>query len=128
MKTAGFVLSLLLAIPIISGCEKYDEGGSLARADKTITETPWKIQSAMDLEEGVDITEDYAGEVWEFTSDNIFKINSSLKGTYAFSGDMKTLIVSESQGSIDSYRIERLDKDAMWLVILGQEELRFVPY
>ena len=39
-----------------------------------------------------------------------------------------TLIITESSGIVDSYRIERLDKDAMWMVMLGDEELRFVPY
>jgi hypothetical protein len=128
MKTPALLVILLVLLTFFTGCEKYDEGGSLARADKAITETLWKIQSATDVEENVDITADYAGEVWEFTTDNEFKINSSLKGTYAFSEDMLTLIITESQGNVDSYRIERLDKEAMWLTILGEEELKFVPY
>jgi hypothetical protein len=128
MKTKAFLISLFILVAFLTGCEKYDEGGSLARADKAITETLWKIQSATDLEENVDITADYAGEVWEFTSNKEFNINSSLEGSYAFSEDKLTLIITETDQSVDSYRIERLDNEAMWLVILGEEELRFVPH
>jgi hypothetical protein len=128
MKKTEITILFIMALGFFMGCEKYDEGGYLSRADKTITDHMWIIQTATDLEESVDITADYAGEVWEFTEEDKFKINSSLEGTYAFSDDMLTLTITETDGGVDSYRIERLDDEAMWLLILGEEELKFVPY
>ncbi|MEN8251265.1 MAG: hypothetical protein ABFS32_20200 [Bacteroidota bacterium] len=122
----GLILSLIVSVSFF-GCEKYEEGGTLTKADKRITETLWKIQSAIDLEDGSDITSDYAGELWEFTTENEFKINSTLKGTYTFSADMLNLLITELDGGTDNYRIDRLDKEAMWLVEIGSEELNFIP-
>lgn len=122
------VIYALLALGIMfSGCEKFDDGGSVRNADKTITETLWKIQSAIDLEDGSDITGDYSGEAWEFTDDLKFMINSTLEGTYKFSDDKYTLIITDLSGSTDTYLIDRLDSEAMWLTILSEEALRFIP-
>ena len=122
----GIVLSLIISVSFF-GCEKYEDGGKLYSADKRITETLWKIQNAIDLEDGSDITSDYAGELWEFTTESEFRINSEHKGTYVFTADMLNLIITELDGGTDNYSIDRLDKEAMWLIEVGSEELHFVP-
>ncbi|MDF1570426.1 MAG: hypothetical protein P1P82_02290 [Bacteroidales bacterium] len=127
MKLQTLLLIFTISLGLLS-CEKYDEGGSLANADKNISETLWKIESAYDIEDNADITEDYTAELWEFTEDGIFKINAEMKGTYAFSADMKTLFISNNSGTeADMYTVERLDKEAMWLILPGELELHFVP-
>ena len=127
MKNIFKILFAILFTVTMVGCEKYDEGGSLSKADDIIAETLWKIESATDLEDMSDIMEDYSGELWEFNEVMDFKINSELKGTYTFSADMFTLIITKNGGGVDAYKIERLDKDAMWLIELGEEELHFIP-
>ncbi|MFO7932504.1 MAG: hypothetical protein R6U78_00345 [Bacteroidales bacterium] len=127
MKSKTILIIFSIALGFLS-CEKYDEGGSLANADKTISATLWKIESAYDLEDNKDITEDFTAEIWEFNEGEIFKINSEIKGTYTFSADMKTLYISNSSGTeADIYTIERLDKEAMWLIMPGEMELHFIP-
>lgn len=127
MKSQTTLIILAIALGVLS-CEKYEEGGSLGNADKTIATTLWKIESAYDLEDKVDITNDYAAELWEFNESGMFKINSEIKGTYAFSKDMKTLFISNKSGTeADVFTIERLDKEAMWLTMPAEIELRFIP-
>ncbi len=127
MKSQSILIIFAIALGVLS-CEKYEEGGSLANADKKITTTLWKIESAFDLEDNEDITEDFSAELWEFSEDGIFKINSKIEGTYAFSADMKTLFISNNSGTeADMYTIERLDKEAMWLTMPAEMELRFIP-
>ena len=92
------IVLLALSVAFVS-CEKFDEGGSVGKADKVITENLWVIESATDLEDGSNIKSDYAGDVWE------------LSGTNS-----------------DTYWIDRLDSEAMWLTLLGAEELRFIPF
>ncbi|MCA1757780.1 MAG: hypothetical protein LC649_10020 [Bacteroidales bacterium] len=127
MKLRSLLVIFVIALGILS-CEKYDDGGRLGNADKTIASTLWKIESAYDPKDKVDITNDFTGEIWEFTEDGIFKMNSQIKGTYAFSSDMKTLFISNNSGTeADVYTIERLDKEAMWLTIPTEIELQFIP-
>ena len=111
-----------------AGCKKYDEGGSLGGADNKIVKNRWIIEQATDLEDGSNITADYAGEVWEFTKDGDYKENSVLKGTYTFSEDKLTLIILKIGGGSDAYRILKMQKKEMWLEELGEEELHWVSY
>ena len=125
MKNLLYVLFVLGIM--FSGCEKFDDGGSVRKADKAITETLWKVQNAIDLEDGSDITGDYSGEIWEFTDELKFKINSTLEGTYKLSDDNHILIITDPTGNHDTYLIDRLDSEAMWLTVLDEEALRFIP-
>ena len=110
----------------ITSCKKYDEGGRLGAADRKIV-NEWKIDKAIDLEEGTDITSDYHGEVWEFTKDNDFKENGTKKGTYTFSDDKLTLIILKTNGGSDAFKVLKLKSDEMWLDDEGEEEIRLVP-
>ena len=127
MKYLEKILVLVLFTIVTFGCEKFENGGSLAKADKKISETLWKIESATDLEDMSDITQDFTGELWEFAETMEFKINSTLKGVYTFSADMLTLIITKTGGGVDTYMIDRLDNEALWLIELGEEELHFIP-
>ena len=122
-------MGLLLGSAIVFGsvsCKKYDEGGRLGAADKKIVNT-WKVEYAIDLEDGSNITADFNGDVWEFTKDNDYKENSKLKGTYTFSEDKLTLIILKTGGGSDSYRVLKLQSDEMWLEDIGDEEIHLIP-
>lgn len=125
-KVSTLIFIALFAIGI-AGCEKYDEGGRLAAANKKIVNL-WKIDYAVDLEDGTNITADYTGEFWEFTKSNDYKENDVLKGTYTFSEDKLTLIILESSGGTDTYQVLKLTSDEMWLEEAGSEEIHLVPY
>ncbi len=120
-----FVLAGLFALTIIS-CEKYDEGGQLGAAERKIVNS-WKIDYAIDLENGEIITNDFKDEVWEFTKDNDYKENAIKKGSYTFSDDKLTLIILKNDGGADTYKILKLKSDEMWLEELGEEEIHLVP-
>lgn len=129
MKTIKSLTTLvLLALLTITmnSCKKYDEGGRLGAADKKIVNS-WKVDNAVDLGDGSNITADFYGEVWEFTKDDDYKENGTLKGTYTFSEDKLTLIILKIDGSSDSYKILKLKSDEMWLQDVGSEEIHLVP-
>lgn len=129
MKSINSLSALLLAgifAITISSCKKYDEGGTLGAAKRKIINT-WKIDKAFDLEDGKDITNDFSGEIWEFTKDDEYKENGTLKGTYTFSSDKLTLIVLKTDGGSDAFKIIKLKSKEMWLEEVGEEEIHLIP-
>ena len=110
----------------VTSCKKYDEGGRLGAADRKIV-NEWKIDKAIDLEDGTDITNDYKNEIWEFTKDNDFKEDGNKKGTYTFSDDKLTLIILKNDGGSDAFKVLKLKSDEMWLEEKGEEEIHLVP-
>lgn len=122
-------IGLLMGTAILMGsvsCKKYDEGGRLGAADKKIVNA-WKVDNAIDLEDGSNITVDFSGEVWEFTKDNDYKENGNLKGTYTFSDDKLNLIILKTNGGSDAFKILKLKSDEMWLQDVGSEEIHLIP-
>lgn len=93
-----------------------------------LTKELWYIESAKDLEDGSDITSDYLGEIWEFSKDGNYLENNQLKGAWEFSKDKETLIITNTDNSLDSYRIKKLAKKEMILEELGEEELTLKRY
>lgn len=129
MKTIKSLTTLVLLALLtitINSCKKYDEGGRLGAADRKIVNT-WKVDYAIDLGDGSNTTADFYGEVWEFTKDDDYIKNGSLKGTYTFSEDKLTLIIIKTDGSSDSYKVLKLKSDEMWLEDIGDEEIHLVP-
>lgn len=126
LKTGIGLLLGSAAIIVSASCKKYDEGGRLGAADRKIVNA-WKVEHAIDLENGSNITADFNGEVWEFTKDNDYKENGNMKGTYTFSDDKLTLIILKTGGDSDSYKILKLKSDEMWLEDLGSEEIHLIP-
>lgn len=123
-----FAKSLVVAISVMMispSCKKYDEGGRLGAAERKIVNS-WKVDNAIDLEDGSNITADYSGEVWEFTKDNEYRENGELKGTYSFSDDKLTLVIIENDGDTDTYKILKLESDEMWLEDFGSEEIHLI--
>lgn len=126
LKNGLVVLFGAVMIFGVTSCKKYDEGGRLGAADRKIV-NEWKVDKAIDLEDGTDITNDYNGDVWEFTKDDDYKENAEKKGTYTFSEDKLTLIIIENDGSSDAFKILKLKSDELWLDEEGEEELHLVP-
>ena len=115
-----------LSAAIIRILAALQSSGRLGAADRKIVNA-WKVEHAIDLENGSNITADFNGEVWEFTKDNDYKENGNMKGTYTFSDDKLTLIILKTGGDSDSYKILKLKSDEMWLEDLGSEEIHLIP-
>lgn len=122
LKENLFLLSLATLTLTSVSCKKFDEGGRIGAADKNIVSS-WTIDYAKDIEDGTDITQDYAGETWEFTDDGKYLKDGSIDGTYQFTEDQKNLIILENDGGSENYEIIKLTSDEMWLEELGSEEI-----
>jgi len=128
----SFLLLLALSVIFISGCEKYDDGGTLGKAEKRISANDWKLDKY--LRNGSDETSellisnfvesypesgaltrsytDNSGDpfsetgAWEFTSD---KLQIKVSGIRSVELTNFTGTVSSS-----SYNILKLTKDEFW--------------
>lgn len=108
-------LTLLLSFVVVgaSSCKK-----------KKITKNQWFISQATDLEDGSDITADYAGEIWDFDKDGTYRENGNFKGTWEFTSKKEYLTITKSNsGNIDNFKILKLKKKEMWLEDIGNEEI-----
>lgn len=127
IKKYTFLLAFIIMAGAI-GCKKYDEGPALSlKSKKSRVANKWKIEKATDLEDGTDITADYAGEIWEFTKDGDYKENGNLKGTWVFSSDKEELIITKTGDNPKTFKILKLKEKEMWLEKLAEEELHLSP-
>jgi len=99
-------------ITTVSSCKKAN-----------LTRDQWKITNATDLEDNSNITSDYAGEVWEYQKDGNYVENNSVKGTWAWGDGKDKLIITETDGTVDTYNVLELKKNEMELEIPGEERL-----
>lgn len=88
-----------------------------------LTRDQWEIEKATDLEDSSDITEDYDGELWEFAKDGEYLENNESKGTWAWGDGKEKLIITENDGTIDTYNVLKLKRNEMWLEIPTEEEI-----
>lgn len=118
MKRIGIIIIIaFISIGGITSCKKQN-----------LTKDQWVINQATDLEDGTDITSDFAGEIWEYDKDGTYRENGTLKGTWAFSDGKEDLIITKLDNSTDSYKILKLKKKEMWIEELGKEELHLTKY
>ncbi len=131
MKTITKIFSVLLLASLIvnAGCKKYEEGPAISlRSKKARLTGQWKIDKATDLEDGSDITADFAGEIWEFTKDEEYKENANLKGIWNFSDDKEELIITKINGNSKLYKILKLKENDLWLEKLAEEKIYLTKY
>lgn len=129
MKTVKTFILLSISffmMVTLNSCEKYEEGGRVGASQRRIVNA-WKIDKAIDLEDGQDITADFSGEVWEFTKNSEYRENGNLKGTYTFSDDKLTLIILKTGGGVDTFKVLRLKSDELWLEEDGSEQIYLIP-
>ncbi len=112
MKRYSIVFTLAIISFSIVGCKKAN-----------LTRDEWKIEKAIDLEDGSDITSDYAGDTWEFSKDEKYYENGELKGSWAWIDGNKRFMISEDDSSIDEYDVIKLKRNEMWLSIPNEEEI-----
>lgn len=89
-----------------------------------LTRDQWTISQATDLEDGTDITSDYAGEVWEYSKDGNYIENNTTKGTWAWGDGKEKLIITENDGTVDTYTVKVLKKDEMELELPAEENIK----
>lgn len=112
MKKLLVLILIVSASLALTNCKKAN-----------LTRDQWKIEKATDLEDGSDITEDYNGEVWEFSKDGEYLENNESKGTWAWGDGKEKLIITENDGTIDTYNVIKLKRNEMWLEIPTEEEI-----
>ncbi|MBN4071393.1 hypothetical protein JYT72_02665 [Crocinitomix catalasitica] len=112
------IFALTTLILITESCKK-----------KNLVRDQWTISLATDLEDGTNITSDYAGELWEFNNNGNYSENNTLKGTWVFLNGKENLIVYKTDGSVDeNYTIKKLKKNTMILEIPLEEEIQLSRY
>lgn len=117
MKKVVRLSIILLIVVVASSCKK-----------KNLTKDQWYISSAIDLQDGSNITSDFTGEIWEYDKDGTYLENGTIKGTWAFSDGKDNLVITKLDNSIDSYKILKINRKEMWLEELGEEELHLSKY
>lgn len=88
-----------------------------------LTRDTWKIINATNLEDGTNITSDYSGDVWEYGKEGDFFENGSKKGTWAWGDGKDKLIITEVDGSVDTYNVILLKKNEMILELPAEENI-----
>ncbi|UKN01289.1 hypothetical protein K6119_16295 [Paracrocinitomix mangrovi] len=114
MKKILFVMLFMAGISVtMSSCKKAN-----------LTRDQWKIANATDLQDNTNITADYAGEIWEYSKNGDYIENGSKKGVWAWGDGKNKLIITENDGSIDTYNVIKIKKNEMEIELPGDENLQ----
>jgi hypothetical protein len=120
---------ILMIASTFTSCKKYEEGPLLSlQTKKARVINKWKIDKAISLDNGSDITSDYSDEIWEFTDSNDYTENNILKGTWQLSDNKTVLSITKINGDVKLYNILKLEENEMWLRKIGCEELYLSKY
>jgi hypothetical protein len=122
------ILFAAFAVVMFASCGKYEDGPGLSlRSKKARVVGEWTIESA--IQSGVDITSsitsggtiDVAFDkdgVYTYTYSYIIfgqNVNGSVSGTWDFSDDKTSLVVTNGSGNSESSKILRLTNSELWL-------------
>jgi len=131
MRKLLFVLSIVLTATMMS-CSKYEEGGLVSRAEKSLTENPWNLSQY--LRNGDDETDQLlisnfietfseSGEITRSYVDTDGD-NFNESGTWSFDNDKKQVNITgvssveltdeTSTVSTSDYNVIKLTKDEFW--------------
>lgn len=126
-----FGMLALSAVVLLGSCAKYDEGGSVNKAEKNLTKE-WAMERAFKNGNSVEVVNanPQIGEVtenWKFNDDGSCRTEDgehTLTGTWTLSGDSKSLTVvitaPASKASTQTYEIVKLTKGSDGELILKQ--------
>lgn len=118
MKRSAYIRSLFLLFTAISvlSCSKYEEGGASLASKKSRLVNHWKTVQI--TSNGYDITSLNIITEVTFTDNNTIIVKGSplgipteSTGKWVFSGDKKNVLITNSDGSLDTYEIVMLQKD-----------------
>ncbi|MDA0686949.1 MAG: hypothetical protein O3C22_09010 [Bacteroidetes bacterium] len=147
-KTLKGMLIIAIATVSITGCEKYDEGGLISKAEKRLTANTWKLDKYLrngndetsqllisnfteDFSESKTLTRSYTDKdgdafsetgTWTFAND---KQQIKLTGVSSIELTDETSTVSTSD-----YNIVKLIKDELWYSYENggdSHEFHFIP-
>ncbi|XOV67877.1 MAG: hypothetical protein ACFHU9_01640 [Fluviicola sp.] len=133
-------LLVLSTVVLLGACSKYDEGGSVNKAEKNLTKE-WSMERAFKNGNSVEVVNanPQIGEVtedWKFNKDGTCRTEDgehTLKGTWALSSDSKSVTViittPASKASTETYEIVKLTKgsdgELIWKQTIGTDEYRY---
>lgn len=124
---------LLFAFIILSlgSCSKYDEGKASAESKKSRLVNNWVMFKL--TANGFDITSYKMITGVDIHSNNTFTVYGEVNGTptssnaiWAFDSDKSHVLVTNGDGSVDSYEIIKLESDSMKLRIIGDNGVTFI--
>jgi hypothetical protein len=122
------ILFAAFAVVMLASCGKYEDGPGLSlRSKKARVVGEWTIESA--IQAGVDITSNItSGGTIDvaFDKDGVYtytynytvfgqNVNGSVSGTWDFSDDKTSLVVTNGSGNSESSKILRLTNKELWL-------------
>ncbi len=110
------ILFLLFTAVSLLACSKYEEGGASLASKKSRLVNHWKTVQI--TTNGYDITGLNLITDVTITEDNTIIFNGELLGSpttstgkWVFSNDKKNVLITNSDGSLDTYEIVMLQKD-----------------
>ena len=117
---------LIFAIIALSlgACSKYEEGSPSFESKKSRLVNNWTVVSitangfnitGLNLITGLDVNANNTFTVYSLVNGVTVGTNS----TWIFDGQKKNILVTNSDGSLDSYEIVKLEKDSMKLRIVN---------
>ena len=122
------ILFAAFAVVFLASCGKYEDGpGFSLRSKKGRVAGEWTVESA--VQAGVDITSSVTSGgtidvtfgkdgVYTYTYDyTVFgqNVNGSVSGTWDFSDDKTSLVITNGSGNSASSKILRLTNKELWL-------------
>ena len=123
-------LMVALAGLLLSSCSKYDEGKASLASKKSRIVNNWAVVKI--TANGFDITSAKLITSADVRSNNTLTVNGEVfgvpysnVGTWAFNSGKTHVLVSNSDGSVDSFEIIKLEKDSMKLRIVNTDGVTF---
>lgn len=117
------ILFFILIAVVFSACSKYDEGKASLASKKSRLVNNWTMVKL--TANGYDITALKLITGVDIKDNNTFTVYGEAGGTptssssiWAFDSDKSHVLVTNGDGSVDSYEIIRLEKDALKLQIV----------
>jgi len=118
------LLTITLLTVALSSCSKYDEGKPSLASKKSRIVNNWAVVKI--TANGFDITSAKIITSVDVRSNNTLTVNGELFGTpysnvggWAFNSNKTHVLVTNNDGSVDSYEIIKLEKDSMKLRIVN---------
>ncbi|MEJ6583196.1 MAG: lipocalin family protein [Crocinitomicaceae bacterium] len=118
------ILIFALIILSLGACSKYDEGSPSFASKKSRLVNDWTMVkltingfdvTALKIITGVDIKANNTFTVYGEANG----VETSSSSTWVFNGNKTQVLVTNADGSIDSYEIIKLEKDSLKLKIIN---------
>lgn len=130
-KILRWTMAFAIVMGLVASCKKYEEGPSFSfLSKKSRLANEWKMEMAFELSSGVETTQDYNNETWEFTKKGEYfeRSNGNIEkaGTWDFISDKESIQLTFPGPKLDYLRIVKLKNNELWLQD-NDEEYHLIP-